>query len=99
MLAISPADIEMVDALLAVEDPIEIPASLGDPYSAWERGNRGTSKLVQLQPRLTPASSETRENLARAARSGGEIPSSVEEKMTADREAAEREVDKDDGES
>lgn len=64
---------------------VALPASLLDLDGVFSGTKKKTLKLV---PR--DGESATFQNLARAAREGGEIPREVEERMKEDRERAER---------
>lgn len=63
------------------------PLELRDAYAVLKRARGRRRKAV---PTVGAASSETEENLARAAREGGKIPPDVERVMQRDRETAER---------
>lgn len=81
-------DVARAEEELARE-PVPLPEDLKDPSAVIQR-------LTRCEPRSPlglPSSAETEGNLARAAREGGEIPEEAEERMRADREAAEREAD------
>jgi hypothetical protein len=67
---------------------VELPKELEDPACVLD----AIADCVQ-EPRLRlPVNREAAENLARAAREGGEIPPEIEERMRVDREKAEREI-------
>lgn len=70
------------------DHPVDLPKELEDPACLLD----AIADCVP-EPRLRlPVNREAAENLARAAREGGEIPPEVEERMRADREKAEREI-------
>lgn len=74
----------------AAEHPPNIPAHVADPAQALSRPR---PRPVPLRPVSLEAEEDVEENLARAAREGGDIPAEVEERMQKDREDAEREID------
>jgi hypothetical protein len=73
--------------------PVTLPEALRDPQATWERPTAQTGQS-EATFRL-PESSQTDATLARAARQGGAIPPETEAAMRRDREAAERESERD----
>jgi hypothetical protein len=73
------------------EDSVELPASLRDPLAIL-KGKPAPRSVPRPSPYVDQSAVE---NLACAARNGGEIPPDVEKKMDQDEEAAEGERDGD----
>ena len=72
---------------------VVLPESLRDPQAVLERGPRG--EAVEPRALAFPSAGEAAEDLARAAREGGEVPPEIEEIMGRDRRAAEEAFDRD----
>ena len=87
----SEADVRRAEEALA-DGPAALPESLCDPAAAWRRAERTDAPGVRIAP--FPSAGEAAENLARAARDGGEIPPEIEEILRRDRRAAEEELDR-----
>jgi hypothetical protein len=74
------------------KNPISLPAHLQDPHSVFgettsQNGGKKDRKVVSF---VSPYRDAVEQDLARAARKGGEISPEIEEKMRRDREQAER---------
>jgi len=78
----TPDEVSMAEADLA-GDPVRLPPGLTDPYSVLERPSQGIR--VGGQPEVVP-NGGVEQNLAQAAREGGEIPPEVHEQMQKDRD-------------
>lgn len=85
----SAEDVERLEAELA-DRSIDLPPHLSDPTALLDRER---STIPFSRPGSTESPTDTEENLAQAARFGGEIPDDVKTKMEQDRDAAEREWD------
>jgi hypothetical protein len=84
LIPVSPEAVARVEAELEKEE-FDLPACLSTFEKALERASE--NRNVKCIPLKLTASME--ENLARAARDGGDIPPEVEARMRADRAAAE----------
>lgn len=78
------------------KNPISLPAHLQDPHSVLgettsQNGGKQDRKVVSF---VSPYQDAIEQDLARAARKGGEILPEIEEKMRRDREQAERQSNK-----
>ncbi|KPK85459.1 MAG: hypothetical protein AMJ81_03545 [Phycisphaerae bacterium SM23_33] len=84
-------EVRRAEAELA-QSPAALPESLADAAAVFEAraGGPDEARVVSF-----PAEAASEDHLARAAREGGPIPSEIEERMRRDREAAERELEKD----
>jgi len=83
------AEIRRAEEILS-EANVELPKYLIDADEVFER----LGGPLQVGGAATPATSgEAQENLARAARDGGEVPRDVEQLMRQDREQAEKGTD------
>jgi hypothetical protein len=80
-------DVRRAEGRIA-ESPAALPEALRDPAGAVERAARP-------EPLALPPGRQAAENLARAAREGGEVPPEIEEIMRRDRRAAEEAFDED----
>jgi hypothetical protein len=82
------------DVRLAEEEiassSVNLPAEIADPYSVMDRERQGIRITDPLQ---ADRDLGLEQNLAQAARDGGEIPPEVREQMQKDRKAAEKEND------
>ena len=85
-------DVRRAEAALAGE-AVALPESLGDPHAVLERAPHDEADEPRV-PAFPPAG-EAGEDLARAARAGGEVPPQIEEIMRRDRRAAEEAFDED----
>jgi hypothetical protein len=85
----SEAAVAAAEQRLAAE-PAVLPDVLGDPKAVFETPSRHAPEPALPPPR----DSEIDATLARAAREGGTIPQEIEQRMRRDREAAEREFDR-----
>lgn len=86
-----PTTVEEVARLEAEvgEYPTSLPGSLGDPLALLrKRSTASVPKVIPFPPRTN-----AQENLARAARDGGEIAPDVEGTMKQDRDAAEGDLE------
>jgi hypothetical protein len=84
MLPKSPQEIQRAEKALT-DQPVRLPDRLADPYAVLAR----PSKAIRIGTNLpAPQSPSTEQNLAQAAREGGEIPPETQEQMKRDRRAA-----------
>lgn len=79
-----PKEIERSEQLMA-EEPVKLPQGLADPFAILSRPSRRPRFSVPLPE---SASGSAEQNLARAAREGGDIPPEVQEQMAKDRKAS-----------
>lgn len=85
----TPQEIELAEKALT-EQPVNLPERLVDPYAVLDR----SSKAIRLGAEFPgPQSISAEQNLAQAAREGGEIPPDVQEQMKQDRQAAKDDAD------
>lgn len=80
-------ELESFEKELAKEK-VELPSHLQDPFEVLRRG-----ESVSLNSMGDYSNKSIEENLARAAREGGEIPDDVAERMKKDRSSAEESTD------
>jgi len=79
-------DVANIEAEVDLED---VPTPDGNRFRQFLR-KRTSSKIVRLEMETPVLESDIAENLAMAARNGGDIPEDVRRKMDADRKKAER---------
>jgi len=85
---VSEKDIARLEAEFG-KHPTLLPESLKDALALLRsRSIQSTTNLLRLSPQ-----SGSQENLARAAREGGDIAADTEQQMQRDREVAERDLD------
>jgi hypothetical protein len=79
-------DVERAESMLSKE-AVPLPEELKDPYQTLEGMD---SDCPPFDPEPAAVNAEVEEHLARAAREGGVIRPEIEQRMRADRQAAEQ---------
>ncbi len=79
-------DVTNIEAEVDLED---VPTPDSNRFRQFLR-DRASKKIVRLENKASSLESEIAENLAMAARNGGEIPAEVRTRMDADRKRAEK---------
>jgi len=85
----TPAEVLQAEKGLS-ESPVTLPEGLADPYAVLDRPRRTIHFGWQTGARHDTS---VEQNLAQAAREGGEIPPEVRKRMQKDRRAAEGKAD------
>lgn len=80
------ADVAYAEAMLCRE-VVELPEELKDPYQILDSID---ADCLPIQAAPVPRDAQVEENLARAAREGGDIQPEIEQQMRRDRQAAEQ---------
>jgi len=86
---------ETDEEIIAVEHELQSEGGIKVPAGLLEPLDFASAPRFSIRKKSAPADAAVEEELARAARSGGDIPRHIEEQMARDREAAEKKGDDD----